>query len=74
MDKNAAIKSEAKCTSAQYTWRKELENTWKGKLDMAGDRHIFIFLLLESVFVKKEKKNHEEDKEKQNYCTFILFF
>lgn len=54
MDENATAESEAKRASAQYAWRKGLENTWKGKLDMTGDRLIFIFLLLESVFVKKE--------------------
>ena len=73
MDKNATIKNKAKHTSAQYTWRKEFENTWKGKLDMAGDRLIFIFLPSESVFVKKEKKFHEGDKEKRAYSAFILF-
>ena len=74
MDKNAAIKSKAKCTSAEYIWRKELENTWKGKLDMAGDRHIFIFLLLESVFVKKEKKKKFMKRTRRNKTTVHLFF
>lgn len=39
---------------------------------MAGDRLNFIFLLLESVFVKKENVFREEDKEKQNYSALLF--
>ena len=49
-----------------------IENTWKRKLDMAGDRLNFIFLLLESVFVKKENVFREKDKEKQNYSALLF--
>lgn len=66
MDKNATAESEAKHVSAQYTLRKGLENTWKGKLDVAGDRLIFIFLLLESVFVKKENTQENNSPKRKS--------
>lgn len=55
---------------AQDTWRKEFEDIWK--LEMARERLISTSSL-ESVFVKKDRSFHEEDKEKQDYFAFKLF-